>query len=51
MDKEEILESLKILKAEVEWDYPLTCYILLDKVIHIIEESEDPSLIDKKKNF
>lgn len=37
MSKEQIIQKLEILKAEIEWDYSLEYQIVLDKVIEILK--------------
>lgn len=34
----EIIDTLKIAKAEIEWNYPLNYQIIFDKAIKIIEK-------------
>ena len=38
---DELIEKLKILKAEIEWDYSLEYQIVLDKVIDILKGLKD----------
>ena len=33
MKLEEIINTLKVIKAEVEWEYPLDYYIAIDEAI------------------
>lgn len=37
MSKEQIIQELEILKAEIEWDYSLEYQIILDEVIEILK--------------
>lgn len=41
MSKEEIIQKLKMLKSEIEWDLSLEYQIVLDNVIKILKGLDD----------
>ena len=38
MTLDETIKELEILKAWIEWDYPLEMQLALDKAIHLLKE-------------
>lgn len=40
MKIKEIIETLKMIKAVIEWDYPLDYAIVIDEAIEILKECE-----------
>lgn len=38
---DELISKLKILKSEIEWDYPLEYQVVLDEVIKKLKEKEN----------
>ena len=38
MNKEEVIETLKVAKSEIEWEYPMDYQIALDKAIKALEQ-------------
>lgn len=38
MDTQEIIDTLKMIQGLVEWEYPLDCYVYLDKAIETLEQ-------------
>ena len=45
MTNEEVIETLKVAKSEIEWEYPMDYQIALDKAIKALEQ------IDKIKEI
>ena len=43
MTREEIIETLKIAIAEVEWNYPMDYAVAFEEAIKIIENETPPS--------
>ena len=40
MNKDELINTLEIAKAEVEWNYPMNYYLAIDQAIKCIEAYE-----------
>ena len=38
MTNEEVIETLKVAKSEIEWEYPMDYQIALDKAIKALEQ-------------
>lgn len=38
MTRKEVIDTLKVAKAEVEWNYPMNYYVAFDKAINHIKE-------------
>ena len=41
MSRQEIIQKLELLKAEIEWDYSIEYQILLDETIEILKGLKD----------
>lgn len=40
MTRKEVIDTLKLAKAEVEWNYPMNYYLAIDQAIEYIEAYE-----------
>ena len=40
MTRKEVIDTLKIAKAEVEWNYPMNYYLAIDQAIEYIKTYE-----------
>ena len=47
MTEKEIIETLEMIQAQLEWDYPLELYLDLDEVIKYLKEKNS----DNKEIF
>ena len=51
MTRKEVIDTLEIAKAEVEWNYPLDYAIAIEQAIGIIKEREQGRWIEHKYGF
>ncbi len=51
METKDIIGGLQLLKAAVEWDYPLECCIYIGKAIEVLEEFDKQQSFDNSENF
>jgi len=47
MSEKEIIETLEMIQAQLEWDYPLELYLDLDKVIKYLKKNNS----ENEENF
>lgn len=47
MSEKEIIETLEMIQAQLEWDYPLELYLNLDKVIKYLKKNNS----ENEENF
>ena len=40
MTRKEVIDTLKLAKAEVEWNYPMNYYLAIDQAIKYIQAYE-----------
>lgn len=51
MTNDEAIETLKVAKSEIEWEYPMDYQIALDKAIEALEQKPDIRLKALMKNL
>lgn len=51
MTDNEAIETLKVVKSEIEWEYPMDYQIALDKAIEALEQKPDIRLKALMKNL
>lgn len=51
MTNNEAIETLKVAKSEIEWEYPMDYQIALDKAIEALEQKPDIRLKALMKNL
>lgn len=50
MTPQEVIETLEIAKAEVEWRHPIDCAVAIDEAIKAVEKQIPKSVTTKKLN-